>query len=953
MVKLVLTAACALSLASSYGIEVPENLSMLRPPKKVSWRPDRTDDDHIGFNSISIRLSANVPKRTVSFRSQLFPDYCASRRAQITFTYKSDVKEAYLYTHFRPMERPLPGRPDRSGWKQQNLSATGGAWREASWIAELPDGDMWGGAFALTVNGGVGSFEAKDVRIVELAPEKTVGRPVTVGGRRLAEIAVLDGAGEVRRIEEGRAARMIRYMLYQNGYDYLPVRTVTDLPDIGPNAILVGRAAERAGFFTDAELKNAKGLTGAGLYRAKGGRLGVTGAVPAGIGYGAFACLRELGIEYLGGTQWRCPKGPSLEIADGFGAVRVPAIAFRCDNDGARFGGMLEMRNRFSTGRAYGDMSPGLKTGRTGPDHSMPRALVTTEEFGDSHPEFFALQKDGKRHGKDTSPWALQYCLSNTELQRVTAERFLEIMRTDPGAIFFLLAPGDGMGSTCCCEKCKAFGSTSDAIVTFANAIARRTKKEFPDKFITTYSYVDTPYAPVGDVKADSNVYVTYCIYPTETWPSQMLWDTPMNRHGFESLAGWRKQCPRLGPVLYPMQCGDWMTLWPGYDFDVTAVRDFAEHRALTSRYFGLWPVHGMGISQAGAFADLRINVLGRLEEDPAYDDRAGTLAFIRDFYGPAEKPMLAYFDLIRAEPKRRDWIQGCEQHLRGFVTKEFAAKAFPLLDAAEAAAKDDPARLVAVRHEKILFLWTYLSDICRARGNVSTAEFPAWAKRYGEFCRICRETGVDYMGACVRTWFNDTAFLDAKFSTDDRWTESELAKGIIADPEKALGCDFPNCQNVTERGVEIPAKGMGGGSYDGASTWMRKDKAGVRVLRRQSSGFGLSFTKLTLAEAPKGPVKLLIRGIDNEKPSPAEMEIAINEKVIYSGRVPWKKDVWSEEPFTVPAGVLHAGDNDVVIRNITADTEKDGACGDRFLATRNYFWGWFLVEKLVFCGVK
>jgi len=235
----------------------------------------------------------------------------------------------------------------------------------------------------------------------------------------------------------------------------------------------------------------------------------------------------------------------------------------------------------------------------------------------------------------------------------------------------------------------------------------------------------------------------------------------------------------------------------------------------------------------------------------------------------------------------------------------------------------------------------------------VSTAEFPAWAKRYGEFCRICRDTGVSYMGRCVTKWFNETAFLDTKFSVDDYWPDSKIAKDIIADPEKALGVDFPNCQNATEAGIEIPAKGMGGGIFDGASTWMRKDAAGVRVLRRATSGFGLAFTKLTLSEAPKGPVTLLVRGIDNEKPSPAEMEIVINEKPVFSGKVPWKKDVWTDEPFTIPAGVLKAGDNDIVFKNITPDTEKDGACGDRFVATRNYYWGWYLVEKIVFCGVK
>ena len=37
------------------------------------------------------------------------------------------------------------------------------------------------------------------------------------------------------------------------------------------------------------------------------------------------------------------------------------------------------------------------------------------------------------------------------------------------------------------------------------------------------------------------------------------------------------------------------------------------------------------------------------------------------------------------------------------------------------------------------------------------------------------------------------------------------------------------------------------------------------------------------------------------------------------------------------------------VIRNITQDTEVDGLGGVNFAAKRNYFWGWFMIDRLNF----
>jgi hypothetical protein len=180
-------------------------------------------------------------------------------------------------------------------------------------------------------------------------------------------------------------------------------------------------------------------------------------------------------------------------------------------------------------------------------------------------------------------------------------------------------------------------------------------------------------------------------------------------------------------------------------------------------------------------------------------------------------------------------------------------------------------------------------------------------------------------------------------------WPHSPPIKALIADPVKALGEDFPNHQRKTASGYEIPATGMNGGVLMKKCFWRSERELVARVLRRDSSGFGLAFTRLDLEIAPAGGVDLIMTGIDNEKAAVAQIEVKVNGSVVYSGPVRWGKEKHSDWALKLPAGLLRKGANDIQFRNITADTEKDGEGGDRFRAVRDYFWGWFMIDSIRF----
>ena len=95
----------------------------------------------------------------------------------------------------------------------------------------------------------------------------------------------------------------------------------------------------------------------------------------------------------------------------------------------------------------------------------------------------------------------------------------------------------------------------------------------------------------------------------------------------------------------------------------------------------------------------------------------------------------------------------------------------------------------------------------------------------------------------------------------------------------------------------------------------------------------------------------MVLAGIDNEKEAVADIEVKVNSQVVYAGPVKWGKDGHSDWTLDIPAGLLKAGANEIQFRNTTPDAEaaQDGLGGDAFRATRNYYWGWFMLDKVAF----
>lgn len=912
------------------GAVVEESLIRLEPVKHCSWIPHGKTVE-FGQNSLKI-IAGNNEKKIPLRGGYSFPAYVAAERFCVTCRYRSSTSASFL-VQVSGMEKPK-----FDTWQSAKLEPSE-EWKEFSHEFKSFHQDLYEGGFYVVVPAGKGEIEIRDFMLVECEPDRKDGRHLIVEGADVNEIVVAASGTPMERRSELRAARMLRYALYMNGGKYLPIRS-SSVNENGKGAVLIGRIAATG---------NDKPATGGYLLKTASGKAALYGDAPCGNELGVWCLLRKIGIEYLGSDRWYPVTGEQFELAHVDENIK-PSVPYHWVP--YRAGIMCELIGQDNQFGAFADLGCGSRVHQSGLLWDSLGRIVLPDEFKTSHPEFFAARKDGSRT-VDRPAALAQFCWSNKELQKLVGERYCEMMECHPEAKFFTLAPGDGGEDYCRCAECAKMGSRSDRMVKFANAVAEITSEKYPDKYIFFYPYADTQEPPDPSLKAHPNVKIALTIYITSHWPSQLMFDHPANRRGLESLAGWRKVYPDAGYIGYYDNCNEWLRWWPNFDFTVELTKDFAAHGAFIAPRFGLITTHANGVlPQSGGFTHLRTYVISRLELDASADPVALAKHYCEGMYGPAAPEMIELNDITRRQPRERELILHTESRTTKIMTKDFAAKGLALLDAAEKKAVGDNGLRRAILDEKMLFLWSYLNDICRGRGNLSEEEFRPWAARLAEFCRIAKECGNAYWSENPSPWFKTVAFYKVGHKHGIRWWEEQEIEELIKDPVATLGEGFPNLQTKIEGGYAISSEGMMGGEFFRQSKWMSKTPVDMRILRRISSEMGTVMTKLKLDAAPTNDVKFVITGVMTEKTwDVPDMEIIVNETVVFKGKASFPRDHHTEVEYIVPAKTLKTGSNDIVLRNPTPDNEAkfDGEGGANFRVARDYNYGWFAVDGFRF----
>jgi hypothetical protein len=266
--------------------------------------------------------------------------------------------------------------------------------------------------------------------------------------------------------------------------------------------------------------------------------------------------------------------------------------------------------------------------------HNWGAALLPAEEVA-KHPEYLALVK-GERKGP-------QYCTTNPEVIRHSAEAALAHFRKFPDRKMFSLSPDDGYGF-CECDICTALdrelgakeGVLTDRFVAYWNAVAERVEKEFPDHQLGFLAYI-TYTQPPARIRLHRNIVPMICHTTWEFCHAHAVTDPSCEKNARfrEMVEGWRRLAEHV--YLYDYY-GHFYSFgpWPivhSIRKDIPYYRDTGVD-GFCSETQQNWGTQG-----------LNIYVAARLLWNPVEDVDRLLRDFYRGFYGPAATPMRRYWE--------------------------------------------------------------------------------------------------------------------------------------------------------------------------------------------------------------------------------------------------------------------------------------------------------------------
>ena len=315
------------------------------------------------------------------------------------------------------------------------------------------------------------------------------------------------------------------------------------------------------------------------------------------------------------------------------------------------------------------------ETNRSVGNHTMFR-LISPEQFGESHPEFFALSEDGTRAIRYDSPAHAQHCFSNEEMINILIEdakalfrgesaesRGIEswnvISRQTPwGPAFHVMQDDEFEG--CRCEKCLAAktpgleGSAaySELIWSAVFKIADGIREEFPNCVISVGAYGPLENPPSQPLPDNLIIGGMAKVGPYEEFlPELKKWQE-------ERLEKWLDKIePEKISFYNYSHKGSWENgRYRGYEpIPGSVPRSYAS-------YYQKYADIGNGtylylLSHRFAYDHLNTYVFYKYHWSPNLDIDQMLDEYYRLFYGPAAEPMKKFWDQLE-EKFRQSFIK-------------------------------------------------------------------------------------------------------------------------------------------------------------------------------------------------------------------------------------------------------------------------------------------------------
>lgn len=576
-----------------------------------------------------------------------------------------------------------------------------------------------------------------------------------VGAARSAVVALPEDAEESTRLA---ADELTNYVFRATGRMLKVVRGGTAEANGGPS-VVIGTLATLA----DVPASIRRRLEAAGSHEAActatdGRTLWIVGREEVAELYATYRFLESrLGVRWFQAPTAEdpgdcVPRAETIMLAP-FAELREPAFPIRrLDHCGAAArplpvnGMATAVRNGFQVLPPYG---AAVEFGRRGDFFAarVPRRMqplggghltfvgpMPGDKTFDGHPELFALV-DGKREkgGHHMS----QYCVSNPEVRRRTAEYVIARLEKNNGMGQYLFGQVDTPHGYCHCENCMALDgpnerrnggkSRTTRFVKTVNDIAARVWRRYPAADLRMWAYLDYRELPDG-VKPDPRLKLYFC--PHGRCYGHALDDASCLRNAemFALLKGWQK-------LLKDVYVYEYLNCTP-HLYSCSEARE--AHDIRLYRDMGL-----IGWKNEAAFSDARfvnpkpykadvfpsnwqwLYVTGKMLWDPDLDVDAVLQDAESKYYGPAYPAMKEYHALRRKlwneHPNHLGYPTGDQR--RPVLLDRSGAKdrLISLLDGAERLAAGDAVALFRVRRDRRWLdeYWIRENDAVKARRSL------------------------------------------------------------------------------------------------------------------------------------------------------------------------------------------------------------------------------------------
>ncbi len=668
----------------------------------------------------------------------------------------------------------------------------------------------------------------------------------------------------------------------------------------GPLLILGQKAALESGRLTENELTEVT----PGGHVIKSDKIGIVIAGPDAWStrYGVYHFLEKLGMRFFsphfGKAQVIKSKNgeiPFLFVSD------KPAFTFRNHRSHV----WRQMTSQI--GDPHNGLNPELfDPKKTNSDLWIDHTagyLVPKLLYYNDHPEYYAMQKNGKRVARDSfTDHRTPLCLSNPDVINISIERALGWIKKEPDKRFFFITYGD-TGLWCQSPQDQRLdprpGEYTDRLLSWVNPIAIAVRQKYPDRTLLTFAYGGTSNPPKKQIPEDNVWIVGSTGLGNIPFWDHVIAQKKLPSSEIEKIRGWLKIVPnRYALVEY--QSG---TYKPALIDNMVARLKF---------YKGLG-IRGVVFSYGRPknFTMLWKFLWGKMMWNPNQDAMNLARGFINYHYGPAAESI---WKILKISHERYVETLGKGNELKnqypvGYYSEKFAKNVLDYFFEAKTAVVENTKLLKKIKTEESYFIQDWMGH-----PNFERIDEKARNLIFSQLNRLLSLVGESDKKKIQLT--REIHRLALRLDATHPGTVEIAEKWI-----KQQNLYRPAFEKLTN-GVRLtPESFMFAGYGPARYSWKCPPKQAVGIYvkgnSRHRSHRMISEFELDLMGDGKNAT-LTLEGQVSEHPLKPKIIIKLNNTEIFSGSADFVKNNWSKQSYPVPEGVLKKGKNKLEFINIS-----------------------------------